>query len=339
MKTYQDGEIYFIRETEYPSGKLSAFVKIGLVRYKEDRDSYGRLSEHQTGNPRRLCLDDDHIVKTQAVDMVEAQLHRRFAKSRISGEWFELEKETDLQIAIEEAKKLSGIVNSYMPKFEGIIALANKPSHGVSREARPQEVEWINRLVIARKQSSVCGDVEDEIKDFLRKSVAEGNDVGVAAKNGMRNYKPIFDYKDFELKQPKLWAKYQTTVETWDSTFSPAFRAKDLGAEFEASIASARKILTSVQEGMNFSEIVEANLILTNLKGLADWEAKVAEAELKDSFQLDEKVKGVATWKRWFKPAQKFDEATFAEENPDLYKTFIYTPKSTPLVNLKKTKG
>ena len=339
MKTYQNGEIYFIRETEYPSGQLSSFVKIGLVHYKEGRDSYGRLSEHQTGNPRRLHLDDEHIVKTQAVDMVEAQLHRRFAKARISGEWFELTKKTDLQEAINEAKRLSGLVDSYMPKFEATIDLNNKPSNGVSRDSRPEEVEWINRLVIARKQSTVCGDVEDEIKAFLSKSFAEGSDIGVAAKNGMRNYKPKFDEKEFLKIHAKLWAHYQTTVETWESVFSPAFRAKELGAEFEYSIADARGILASVKQGKNFAEIVEASLILTNLKGLADWEAKVAEAELKFSFQLDEKVAGVATWKRAFKPVEKFDEARFAEENPDLYKSFIYTPESTPLVNLKKTKG
>jgi hypothetical protein len=33
MKKFQAGEIYFIREAEEGSEKLSLFVKVGLVRY------------------------------------------------------------------------------------------------------------------------------------------------------------------------------------------------------------------------------------------------------------------------------------------------------------------
>ena len=314
-------------------------MKIGLVHYSEGRDSYGRLSEHQTGNPRRLVLDDSHIVKTQAVDMVEAQLHRRFATSRISGEWFELPGEKELKEAISEATKLAALVDSYMPKFEEAIRLGNTESNGNIRHGTKDEIEWATRLVTARKQSSVCADIESEIKAFISKSVSEGNDPGVAAKNSLRTYKPKFDEKDFREKHMDLWGRYQKSVKSWDSALKPAFRAQSLGSEFEASTDAVRRSLAEVTASKNYTEIVEMNLVLTNLKGLADWEAKVSEAELKSLIGLDEQVTGVATWKRGYKATEKFDEATFAEDNPDLYKSFIYTPAPTTLVNLKKSKG
>ena len=69
MKKYNSGEIYFIREIDYLTSQKTPFVKIGLVRYSDKRDSWGRLYEHQTGNPRKLDLNPSHILSTQAVDL------------------------------------------------------------------------------------------------------------------------------------------------------------------------------------------------------------------------------------------------------------------------------
>ena len=339
MKTYQDGEIYFIRETEYPTGTLSPFVKIGLVHYKEDRDSYGRLSEHQTGNPRRLVLDDKHIVKTQAVDMVEAQLHRIHAHSRISGEWFELSSEKELTGAIAEAQRLATFVASYKPKFEAAMKLDTQKSNGKVREATDLEVHLIRTLVISRKQSKTCSDYEKAIKAILTKAYNEGADIAVAAKGSMRNYSPKFYPEEFEAENKKLFLEYQGQVEVWKHTFDPVPRAKDLGAEFDAAIAEVIAIIEAVQKSGNYDEIVEATLNLANLKGIADWEAKVAETELKLLIGRDEEIKGVVRWKRFFDPITKLDEARLAADHPVVYKKYIKTPEPTPLLNLKKSKG
>jgi hypothetical protein len=339
MKTYQDGEIYFIRETEYPTGTLSPFVKIGLVHYKDDRDSYGRLSEHQTGNPRRLRLDDDHIVKTQAVDMVEARLHRIFATSRISGEWFELPNQADLKKALEEAQNLAALVASYRPKFEAAMKLETEKSDGTIREATAEELELVQHLIVARKQTTTCTDLEKDIKAILTKAYSEGADIAVAAKSTMRVYSPRFDADAFQAENQELFEKYQGQVETWQHKFAPIPRAKDLGPEFDSSIAEVDVILNGVRESKKYSDLVEATLLLTNLKGISGWEAKVAEAELKLLMGNAEELKGAVRWKRFFEPTTKLDEATLAAMHPDVYKKYIFTPDPTPLVNLKKTKG
>ena len=77
---YVSGEIYFVRERT--DNGFSPFVKIGLVH--GIRDSLTRLKEHQTGNPRRLFIDEKQVVRTEAVDRVEAQMHKIFSPKRVS---------------------------------------------------------------------------------------------------------------------------------------------------------------------------------------------------------------------------------------------------------------
>lgn len=339
MKTFNDGEIYFIRETEYPSGKLSSFVKIGLVHYKEDRDSFGRLSEHQTGNPRRLNLDKKHIVKTQAVDMVEARLHRTYSQSRISGEWFELANDRELENAVAEARRLAEEVASYMPKFETAMKLDTVKSNKKSRDASERERELIAMLIIARKQSKNCAELEKEIKSMLTKAYSEGADITVAAKTTMRNYSPKFDSASFALENKALYQSYLGEIQTWMHKFDPIPRAKDLGSDFNDAIAGVQTILDGVKLTGNFSDIVEATLTLANLKGVAEWEAKVAETELKIGIDRHDEINGVVRWKRYFETVSKLDEARLAEEHPKVYKKYIKTPEPKALVNLKKTKG
>ena len=55
------GELYFLRETDYVTGQLTPFTKIGIVR--DGRGSADRLRDHQTGNPRTLVL---HSVITDS---------------------------------------------------------------------------------------------------------------------------------------------------------------------------------------------------------------------------------------------------------------------------------
>ena len=69
------GEIYFLGERDLKSGKDTGFVKIGLVREKDARDTESRLKEHQTGNPRLL-----HVVKVVKTPVVETQSSRTWRR-------------------------------------------------------------------------------------------------------------------------------------------------------------------------------------------------------------------------------------------------------------------
>lgn len=340
MKTYQDGEIYFIRETEYPSGKLSPFVKIGLVRYKENRDSFGRLTEHQTGNPRRLELDTAHIVKTQAVDMVEAHLHRKYAKQRISGEWFEFKDDKSLLVAIKDAEALADTVSARLPDFIAAEELALKESNGSSREATAEEIELSKALAIAKAQMSACEKLSKQIVSFLTKAYSEGADISDTAKTTVKTYAPKFLDELFQEKEPKLWAEYQGEVKKWMHPFLNKYKLKDgeLGLEFESEMQQNVEIFDKVTQGDEIGKLVEVNLSITNLNGLAEWEAKVAEAKLKLSIGLADEIKGVCTWKRYWHTKTAFDSNRLAADKPELAKKYVSTPETKEYVVPKKGK-
>ena len=61
------GQLYFINEQDVQTGARSSYYKIGIVRDAAGRDSKNRLLEHQTGNPRKLC-----IVEALSMPAVEA---------------------------------------------------------------------------------------------------------------------------------------------------------------------------------------------------------------------------------------------------------------------------
>ena len=111
------GEIYFIGEFDLKSGQRTEYVKIGIVRHgaKEERTSEDRLLEHQTGNPRRLEII--HTVTTDAVEAIETNLHYRFARHRVYGEWMRLDSKL-LEEAKAEAESLRDQLATHVKTFQ-----------------------------------------------------------------------------------------------------------------------------------------------------------------------------------------------------------------------------
>ncbi len=329
MKKYQDGEIYFIRESEYGTGKLSQFVKIGLVRYKDKRNSFGRLAEHQTANPRKLILDNNHIIKTQAVDMVEARLHTQFAKQRISGEWFEFKDEKSLSLAVDEANRLAAEVADLMPLFEEVMELEVVESNLPARPATEQEIQLAIRAQTARKQLEKCKETATARDALMNKAYSEGTDVSAAGKPSVTVYSPKFNEAEFKAENEELWTEYLTEEETWSHTFAldRKLKADSLGDDFERDLVLADEIITAVSKGGNFGDLVEVTQILRHLVGIAEWEDKVSTALLKQATGRHAKLEGACTWNRKWNPTTKFASARFAEDHPELAKKYVSTPE------------
>jgi len=112
------GEIYFIAERDGSSN--TGFIKIGLVRERDGRNSYDRIKEHQTGNPRPLELLN--VVKTVLVSTVENTLHREYAGRRVSGEWFKLDQPA-LADAVARCRILAETYAAHIPALEAANAL------------------------------------------------------------------------------------------------------------------------------------------------------------------------------------------------------------------------
>ena len=102
------GELYFIRERDKQTSEISRYVKIGLVKEKDDRASKERALEHQTGNPRELLIHA--VIKTPAISEIENIVHGLFAPERVSGEWFDF-SEAKLKEAMATAQELADEAN------------------------------------------------------------------------------------------------------------------------------------------------------------------------------------------------------------------------------------
>jgi hypothetical protein len=109
------GQLYFINEQDTQTGVRSNYYKIGIVRDADDRDSENRLLEHQTGNPRKLCIVE--TLSMPAVEAVETNLHYLFASKRVMGEWMCF-NDDELKQAITKAKELAAQMQENIKDFE-----------------------------------------------------------------------------------------------------------------------------------------------------------------------------------------------------------------------------
>ena len=342
MKKYNSGEIYFIRETDYLTGKKTPFVKIGLVRYSDNRDSWGRLYEHQTGNPRKLSLDPKHVLSTQAVDLVEARLHKEFAQFRISGEWFEFSSDSELGEAVKKAKALVQDVDSFIPKLQEAEELKWKPSNKVLLTSTEEYIELAQQLAVAKGQIEKCDYLESMILELLTTAQSEGRDVSKYSEVKVKGFTPTFKEEEFKTTHPELWEKYQGTEKSWYQRFLLKLKLKsdaDLGQEFNEAIDKLTAIVESVTTSKDLGMLVEPNLELTHLRGLANWNQTVSQTQLKLAIGDHEGIEGLCTWTRKENTSTKFDSKQFESENPELYREFLTTGSSTTILKPKKSKS
>lgn len=342
MATYNSGEIYFIRECEYKTGIDTSFVKIGLVRYKEGRDSWGRLNEHQTGNPRKLSLSPDHVVRTEAVDLVEARLHREFARKRILGEWFEFENDRTLFEAVSRAQEISAEVGVIVDSFDQANALKYQPSNGLKREPNPEEKTWGANLAIAKAQEQICKDFEGTINSMLTKAFTEGRDVSPYSKVVVRPFVPTFLEDEFKLAHPDIWSKYLSEEKDWHHRFLPKVKIDlevDLGDLFYQQIDGIKAAIESARATSDLSLLTETSLTLASLRGIAEWEVKTNQTKLQVALAEFEEISGICTWKRVEKIESKFNSKVFASEQPDLYRSFVSAGVAKTRVAAKKSRS
>jgi len=342
VKKYNSGEIYFIREVDYLTGQKTPFVKIGLVRYSDKRDSWGRLYEHQTGNPRKLELKPSHILSTQAVDLVEARLHKAFAQARVSGEWFEFTSDSALEEAVRKAKDLVQDVDSFLPKLQEAEELKWKESNKIMLSTTDEYAEFAQQLVVAKRQISICEDLESKIGQLIITAQSEGRDVSKYSEVKVKPFIPSFRDEDFQAEHPDLWSKYQATEKSWYQRFTPKLKLSsddDLGHEFNVTIKKLAEIVESVSSSQNLGLLVDPNLELTNLRGLAEWIQTVSQTSLKLAIGEHEGIDGLCTWTRKESVSTKFDSKHFEAEHPELYREFLTTGSSTEILKPKKTKS
>ena len=335
---YKNGEIYFVRETVWGSEEFSSFVKIGLVAL--DRSSEDRLKEHQTGNPRKL--KNQEVVKTDAVHRVEALLHKFFAPHRVSGEWFDFKDEKLVLEAIAKTKSLSKEMKEFVPLFEKAEALADKPSEGDEIASNSKIKEIATRYALASTKLKLCSAIQSEIKNKFAVAIAAGADVKGAATETTVTPTPKFSVTALKKDHKDVYEKYADQISSWSGPFKVTIdgAARDeLDQEFLDQLTSIEEMIAAVNKPEDAYKLNEPNLLVTNLKALAEWDFDLAEAELKNECGLAPGITGICSWVRKVTTRASFNQGKFAQEMPELWVEYTLPRESYTKLSVSRKKN
>ncbi len=328
------GEIYFISERDGASN--TGFIKIGLVRERDGRDSFDRIKEHQTGNPRKLQMLA--FVKTVLVSTVENSLHREFAASRMEGEWFQLD-DSALSQAMTRCRNLAESYTSHVPTLTVADALQAEQSTSHVIGATSEHTTWQLQFLRAQLGAKLIDTVADEFRDYLRALYREGKDVSPFAKVKEQQGSKRFNQSLFKEKFPTLWEQFTTEVSRPVGPFSVRKLANvdlldcpDL-RELQTLIFPLREALGS---GNLWTEVCETAhsryLDLLSWESYFDEQQLLAGAYLKVACDTNEGITGVCNWKRTWKSELKFSSESAKKSYPEEYEQCsALTSPSTPV--------
>jgi len=344
VNAYNSGEIYFIQELNPHTKKHTNFVKIGLVRTADGRDSFSRLFEHQTGNPRPLSLSKNLVVQTPAVDLVEAKLHQHFSKKRIYGEWFEFSDPKELKFAVKVAREFAAEVEPLVPLFKKSESLKLVVSNGKPKKATSDDRQNAIALAVAKNQLKVVKNLEDLLANAIYSAVDSGSDVSQATTTREINYSPKFLENEFAAAHPKIYQKYLEQKSKVEGSFLLKVKVDGIEALGQEFLLNADSIHLKINKLNPISKdfqvkIVDISLELTHLKGICEWDVKVLETKLKISLGKFDLFDGICSWKRAEKFSTKFNSTKFAQENPTLAREFVSVPKKSVTVKAKKVRA
>jgi hypothetical protein len=337
------GEIYFIRERDLPTNKVTSYVKVGLVREGEDRGSEERASEHQTGNPRHLYVEK--IVKTEAVSAVENMLHDHFASQRVNGEWFEFD-ETQLKSCISMAVSLAGQAELSATNFAKAKDLKDTVSKENSIEAS-KDIEMLHKSYLAAEVSlDHCQGLASQMREIFIEALEDpGTDVDHIVKKQEKKARLVFDKVAFELAHPDIFAKYAGEKVSISGTFRMV-RPKDYEPELaeidpELSIFSMNleNAISQVKANKLSKESLHSmNLRLLGFEASAEWKMEIAKAAIQVACGENSEIVGICKWSRTAKSKATFDDKKLKEEQSELYATFCHEEKGATaiIVNPKK---
>jgi len=324
------GNIYFVRETDRDTGKYSDLVKIGLV--ESPRTARQRLAEHQTGNPRKLDLDNQ-TVETEAVGYVEAQLHKAFASKRVQGEWFRFKDDSEILDAVSKARELASLAASRTPIFAEAELLGGLPSEGNTLPSTPETLELLATYWKNAEALSQYLDLATRIRAVLEETLAEK---GADALEGIykvipKYYEPSFSVtkfrKDYGKTHADLIAKCEVKIPKFSASFE--WSVEDIEIEVAEDVKSnVSRLATEIGSAIAKDDFYLLNDLLLQINeevAPLEWEVAFLEAQVKVCCGIAPGIEGVCSWIRGIKETKKFDPAILAELDQDLYRKGFVT--------------
>jgi hypothetical protein len=317
------GQLYFINEQDVKTGTRSNYYKIGIVRDADDRDSKNRLLEHQTGNPRKLCIVE--ALSMPAVEAVETNLHYLFARNRVMGEWMHF-TDSELRSAIKKAKDLAAEMLANIEDYITADVLKKTISNGSKLPATEDAEEWYVQIQDHKEVLEACDAVLEQYDDYLIEAIEKGIDVSGRASVQTRAGARRFDEKMFAIKYPDLFKKFSTSTKS----IKGSFRVKpdkewipDLGVIDEGQvelIASFGDLLANAEHSLEAGfALHEKHLGVLEIRKYAEWKIDVANVKLRVLTGAYEGIDEICTWKREEKETITLDKTALQSQYPDAY--------------------
>lgn len=321
------GQLYFINEQDIQTGTRSNYYKIGIVRDADDRDSKNRLLEHQTGNPRKLCIVE--TLSMPAVEAVETNLHYLFASKRVMGEWMSF-TDNELKQAITKAKELAAQMQENIKDFERAEELKKVVSNSKILPTTPEADDLYSIIMNFKEVTGSCSEVLEMYQDYIRVAIEKGIDVGNKANIQVKAGAKKFDPKLFESKYPALYKKYSISTASITGPFRPKpdknwnFDISTLEPEQVESLADFKQQLKIADHTMeNGFTLHSKHLGALEIKKYAEWESQLANTKLRVLTGEFEGIEGICTWKRELKETIALDKEKLKAEQPNEYNACV----------------
>lgn len=317
------GQLYFINEQDVKTGSRSNYYKIGIVRDADGRDSKNRLLEHQTGNPRKLCIVE--ALSMPAVEAIETNLHYLFARNRVMGEWMCF-TDPELQGAIKTAKGLAAEMMANIQDYNSADVLKKTISNGSKLPATEEAEEWYVQIQDHKEVLKACDAVLKKYDEYLLKAIEKGVDVSGRASLQTRAGARRFDEKIFAIKYPDLYKKFSTSMKSIKGSFRikpdkdwiPDLRIID--EEQVELIASFGHLLATADHSLEAGfALHEKHLGVLEIRKYAEWKIDIANVKLRVLTGAYEGIDEICTWKREEIEILTIDKTALQSQYPDAY--------------------
>lgn len=332
MKLTQ-GHLYFINEQDVRTGERSNYYKIGIVRESDARDSKDRLLEHQTGNPRKLCVVE--TLNMPAVEYIETNLHYLFARNRVMGEWMEFNA-TELKVAIAKANELKTEMEVNLPLIRRAEELKSIVSNGTKIQPTDEHLALHEEYLTYNEIVSSCGFALEKYDEYLFAAIEEGGVAPGAAKIQERAGAKKFDEKLFAATYPELYEKYSQTKTEVKGSFRiliPKGRAMDKSAmpreqvdllsDFIEQVVSADQ---SLEAGFMLHE---KHLAILEIKQYAEYKKEILGIKMRVQTGDADGIEGICIWKRQEKISTILDKKYLQNNQPKEYESCVVEGKAT----------
>ena len=337
------GELYFIRERDFQTKEISRYVKIGLVREKDDRASQDRALEHQTGNPRELLIYK--VIKTPAISEIENIVHGLFATERVSGEWFDFTEEK-LAEAIDTAQNLADEALLYEDEIITAAGLAKVISTDTIIDPSVEALAWHGAFLRAEAIGKYCTEFAEGMRNVFREAIEREEPVEHIAVLRERKDRKIFDSVAFELKYPDLYVQFTKVTKkiaprlTWSRPKDFDKSISRLHPELYEYGTSLEGLAEQARGGKVSKELLHKHYLrLLGFGARADWEVEIARANIQTLCGDSGGIEGVCKWSRIEKETRSFDQAAFMEAFPDIAEEFMHLESQSPSLIVDPKQG